>query len=280
MSAGRERRGGRGGRRPQLRRDRVQDEGPVVWGINPVTEVLRRRPSWVVEVLLAGSSARLDMVRDLARRNGVPVRLVSRQELPGAGKHQGVAARLRRPPFLDWAGLVGGLPPGGPFLLLALDRVQDPRNLGAVLRSAAAAGVRAVLLPRHGSAPLSGAAWKASAGAASLVDCCQVANLAAALQQLRRLGVWIYGADLSGSSSLFATEFALPLCLVVGGEGRGLRPLVRRQCDVLVRIPMAAGVESLNVAVSTGVLLYEIMRQSGRDLLPPLPGAAPAGPPP
>ncbi len=261
--------GGRKGGKHAPQHAPGREEGFAIWGVNPVAEALRRRPGWVKEVLLAGGNARLAAIYELARRKGVPVRSVSRPELPGSGKQQGVAAWLRRPSFLAFADLLDGLPAGEPFVLLALDQVQDPRNFGAILRCAAAVGVRAVLFPRHGSAPLSGAAWKASAGTAILVDCCQVPNLAVALQQLRDRGVWLYGADLAGSASLFATDFAFPLCLVVGGEGRGLRPLVRRQCDALVRIPMSAGVESLNVAVSTGVLLYEIRRQSGIAPLSP-----------
>jgi len=250
----------RKGRRARTDPAADADRRLLIWGVNPVTEMLRRRPSLVEEVTVAAANPRIDLIRRLAAEAGVPVVEGRRQEMP-EGRHQGVAARLRPPPFVEFESLIHRLTGGEELFLVALDCLQDPHNLGAVLRVAAATGVHAVLVPRHRSAPLSGTVFKVSAGTAALVDICRVPNLAVALQRLRQAGAWIYGADAAARSTLYETDFARPLCLVVGGEGRGIRPLVRKQCDELVRIPMAAGVESLNVAVSTGVFLYEIIRR-------------------
>ena len=167
-----------------------------------------------------------------------------------------VAAALSEnelPQFLD------GL--GKPPLLLILDGVQDPHNLGACLRSADAAGVDAVILPKDHSAPLNATARKVACGAAETVPVVRVTNLARTLRAIRDAGVWLYGAAGEAQQALYDVDLSGPVALVLGGEGKGLRRLTREQCDLLVKLPMAGKVESLNVSVATGVALYEAVRQ-------------------
>ena len=146
--------------------------------------------------------------------------------------------------------------------LLVLDGVEDPRNLGACLRTADAAGIDAVVVPKDHSAPLTAVAIKAATGAAETVPVVRAPNLARMLTWLKQAGVWVVGADSEAEQSLYAAKLAPPVAMVLGGEGRGLRRLTRDTCDELVSIPMAGAVQSLNVSVATGIVLFELLRQS------------------
>ena len=146
---------------------------------------------------------------------------------------------------------------------MACDSIQDPPNLGAIIRSAQAAGVNQLIVTRERSAPLGGTAEKSSAGAMSRVNICRVTNLSEALKKIKNAGGWIFGAVKDDEAqSIYHTDFNLPVCLVVGNEGSGLRPLVKRHCDVLVSIPMAGEIDSLNSSVAAAVILFEMLRQS------------------
>jgi 23S rRNA (guanosine2251-2'-O)-methyltransferase len=242
-----------------------------VFGLHAVGSLLQRDPARV-SVLLALESrtdTRMTEVLQLAEKAKVPVRRVSRRELDElvAGvSHQGVVAETgaalslgekELPAFLEALG-------GGAFLLV-LDGVQDPHNLGACLRSANAAGVDAVIIPRDRSAPLNATARKVACGAAESLPVIRVTNLARTLRFLREAGVWIYGATGDAESSLYETDFCGPLALVLGGEGRGLRRLTREHCDGLLSIPMAGSISSLNVSVAAGVFLFEVRRQRAQS---------------
>ena len=176
--------------------------------------------------------------------------------------HQGVMARLQATPQRQEKELPDFLDAleEPPFLLL-LDGVQDPHNLGACLRSAAAAGVHAVLLPRDRSAPITATTRRAASGAAETLPVFRVTNLARVMDSLRQRGIWIIGAAGDADTVLYEADLQGPVALVLGGEGKGLRRLTREHCDVLVKIPMAGAMESLNVSVATGVLLFEAARQ-------------------
>jgi 23S rRNA (guanosine2251-2'-O)-methyltransferase len=195
------------------------------------------------------------------RRAGVPVREVARGGLDGlgAGSHRGLLARLRPYAYAELSTVVES----AADLVLALDCVQDPRNLGAILRTGEAAGAGAVILPRDRSAPVTASVVRGAAGHAYRVPVVQVTNLVRALEQLKDLGWWVLGLSPRGETSLY--DIALPrrIVLVGGGEERGIRPLVRRSCDHLVSLPMAASVDSLNASVALGVALYEIRRRRG-----------------
>jgi len=239
------------------------------FGIHAVQAVLMASPGRVrvLQVQKGRSNERVQQLIELAREAGVRVEFVDRKRLDRrvSGAHQGVVADCHDlEPVAEaelearWAHL------GEPKLLLILDGVQDPRNLGACLRSAGAAGVDAVLLPRRRSAPLNAVALKTAAGAAESLLIVEVANLARCLDWLAKQGVWIVGADGEGDAPWSEGDFAGDVAVVMGGEERGMRALTRKHCDQTVYIPMARGVESLNVSVATGILLFEVVRQRQR----------------
>jgi 23S rRNA (guanosine2251-2'-O)-methyltransferase len=236
-------------------------EKTLVWGLHPVSEALQQSPERVLELwALAGrADGRMEALLELARAQGIAVQAVRRETLDnmaGGGVHQGVVARIAAAPALDEDALetlLDGLQE--PPLLLVLDGVQDPQNLGACLRSADAAGAHAVIIPRDRAATLTPAARKAAAGAAESVPLVRVVNLARCLKNLKGRGIWVAGADADGSPA-FAADLSGPLALVLGAEGAGLRRLTREHCDLLVSLPMRGRVESLNVSVAAGVLMY------------------------
>jgi 23S rRNA (guanosine2251-2'-O)-methyltransferase len=233
----------------------------IVSGFHPVREVLERRPR-AVEALLVQrgrKDARASEVEELARGAGVPVRLVGREELDRfAGRaHNGVAARVAEREYDEVGECLAGQK--GLRCVLFLDEVTDPGNLGAILRTAAAAGASVVLTERH-SAGLSETVSKASAGALERVKVGRVVNAARFLEQAKAAGFWIYGAAAEGES-LWSVDISGDSVLCLGSEGAGLRRLTRETCDRLVSIPMSPGAGSLNVSVAAGVLLYEWVRR-------------------
>jgi 23S rRNA (guanosine2251-2'-O)-methyltransferase len=239
-----------------------------VYGLHAVRAVLERRPESILGArLLHEGGRRVDeLAVDLARL-GVPVTRVKRADLDrlceGAA-HQGIVvdvASVREFSLGDFETLV--LDRGRAVRLLVLDGVEDPRNLGACLRTADAAGVDAVVVPKVHSASLTPAARKAATGAAETVPVLRAPNLARALTWLKEAGVWVVGADAHAERPLYTAKLAPPIALVLGGEGRGLRRLTRDLCDELIGIPMVGVVASLNVSVAAGVVLFELLRQAG-----------------
>lgn len=233
----------------------------LVWGLHAVREALARAPERVLELWVLGGRVddRMAEVVSLAREQGIACQEVRRDTLDGmagGGAHQGVVARLAAAAPLDENDLEALLDRlEGPPLLLVLDGVQDPQNLGACLRTADAAGVHAVVIPRDRAVGLTPAARKAAAGAAETVPLVRVVNLARCLRSLKDRGIWLVGAE-AGAPSAFKADLAGPLALVLGGEGGGLRRLTREACDLLVSLPMKGSVASLNVSVAAGALLY------------------------
>ncbi|HEX9626404.1 MAG TPA: 23S rRNA (guanosine(2251)-2'-O)-methyltransferase RlmB [Acidiferrobacterales bacterium] len=238
-----------------------------LYGWHAVRAALARHPERLERIWLdiKHQGARPQQLLDAARARGIPVERVpgARLDALAAGaRHQGVAAVLRAgAPVVseDLPAFLAGLE-ATPFLLV-LDGVQDPHNLGACLRSAAAAGAQAVIVPKDNAAPLTAAARKAASGAAEVLPLLAVTNLARALDQLKEAGVWLVGADGNAEQAVYTLDLTVPLALVLGGEGRGLRRLTRERCDFLARIPMAGSVESLNVSVAAGICLFEVVRQ-------------------
>ncbi|AOD14721.1 23S rRNA (guanosine(2251)-2'-O)-methyltransferase RlmB [Xanthomonas fragariae] len=236
-------------------------------GVNAVASSVENDADNVREVLIeAGSkNPRLTEIEEQARRKGIDVRRVNTQALDGVGgqvRHQGVAARYAAARL--WAeneleGLVEAAE--GRALVLVLDGVQDPHNLGACLRSAAAAGVTAVVIPKDKSATVNATVRKTSAGAADRIPVVAVTNLARCLRDLQKQGVWLYGLAGEAEASLYSVDLHGNVGLVLGGEADGLRRLTREHCDGLVKIPMPGDIESLNVSVAAGVTLFEAVRQ-------------------
>jgi 23S rRNA (guanosine2251-2'-O)-methyltransferase len=242
----------------------------IPYGLHPVEEALRsgsRRFDHVV-VARERQDQRLEKILEACRDRRVRVRSESREQLtllarnPG---HQGVVAFVRERTMLEIEDLLGSdAAAKTPPLLLALDGVEDPQNLGALLRSADGAGVTGVLLTERRSAPLSAVALKASAGAAEHVRIARVVNLVRALEQVKAANIWCVGLDERGTMDYTEYDFTTPCLLVLGREGAGLHDLVRRTCDHLLRIPMAGKVASLNVSAAGAVVLYEAFRQRRR----------------
>ncbi|MYJ96073.1 MAG: 23S rRNA (guanosine(2251)-2'-O)-methyltransferase RlmB [Proteobacteria bacterium] len=238
-----------------------------VYGVHSVRTLVEKRPESIQEALILKGSrtGSLPALRQALDALNVPVEEVERERLDrmsGGGRHQGVLVRtagIGEMGIAEFEELA--IERSRSFCCLVLDGVQDPRNLGACLRSADAAGVDAVVVPRRRAASLTAAALKAASGAAAAVPLVRVSNLAGTLRWLRKVGVWIVGADGAASQTIYQTGFRLPLALVVGGEGRGLRRLTLELCDETLSIPMRGVVESLNVSVAVGVLLFEVQRQ-------------------
>jgi 23S rRNA (guanosine2251-2'-O)-methyltransferase len=242
-------------------------DGERVFGLHAVRSLLERSPGRVRQlwVLDSRQDERLRELVGMAEAAGIPIDVRSRRELDqlgGQGPHQGILAEVAAQPVLTETALpdfLAGL--AEPPFLLILDGVQDPHNLGACLRSADAAGVHAVIVPRDKSVGLTPVVRKVACGAAETVPLVAVTNLARTLRGLREAGIWLYGAAGEATDSLYQTRFTGPLALILGGEGKGLRRLTREHCDGLFAIPMAGTVESLNVSVATGIALFEARRQ-------------------
>ncbi len=208
------------------------------------------------------ASRRLREILELCRQAGVPVRHQTREQLdrlaPGT-VHQGVVAVAAAKAYVELGTVLEKL--DHPGLLVVLDGIEDPHNLGAIIRSAHAAGADALLVPERRAAPLSGAAAKAAAGALEYLPVVRIGNLHRALGDLKRAGFWITGLDERGETSFFEVNFRGPTVLVFGAEGRGLRQQTRQACDFLAAIPVAGKIASLNVSVAAGVVLFEALRQ-------------------
>jgi 23S rRNA (guanosine2251-2'-O)-methyltransferase len=237
----------------------------VLYGLHPVEEAVRAGGGRIEVVLLARDrSPRLEKLAEFCRAAGVRVSAGSKDELTRLAKtdaHQGALAQLRDRRFLTVEDLLasGG---GERRFFLALDGVEDPHNLGALLRSADGAGIHGVLLPERRSAPITGVVAKTSAGATEHVAIARVTNLTRALEQMKKAGVWVVGLDERGTPDYTEFDFnGQDCCLVLGSEGTGLHDLVKKTCDHLLRIPMQGSVSSLNVSVAGAVVMYEALRQ-------------------
>jgi 23S rRNA (guanosine2251-2'-O)-methyltransferase len=238
----------------------------VLYGLHPVEEALKAGRRRFDHVLVARErdDLRLEKLVALCRESGVRVRHEAREQLTQMAQtpaHQGVVALVHPQEFLSIEDLFEPTKSGVARLLLALDGVEDPQNLGALLRVADGAGVDGVLLTERRSAPLSPVAVKASAGATEHLRIARVVNLVRALEELKRRNLWIIGLDERGSSDYDQFDLTGDCVLVLGREGAGLHDLVRRTCDHLLRIPMSGGVSSLNVSAAGAVVLFEAFRQ-------------------
>lgn len=240
----------------------------LLYGVNPVAEALRGSRRKPQELLLQDDarSSRLDELQQLARSQKVSVRLCRRQELDklaGNNRHQGAILRVAPFPYVSLAELLEIVRQDDrPAFLLVLDGITDPHNFGAILRSADAAGCQGVIVAKDRSCPVTGVVEKGASGALSHLPLCQVTNLARTMEQLREANIWLYGlAGEDDASALYDTDLKSDLALVVGSEGSGLRPVVRKQCDLFLSIPMQGGVSSLNASVAVAVSLFETVRQ-------------------
>jgi len=244
-------------------------DSDTIYGVHAVRVMLERHPSRVRTVLLAErrANARVRVIEELAQRHRLPVERVDMatlRQLLGDVAHQGVAADIAPLPPWSEDELLAALGSAAAPLLVALDGVQDPHNLGACLRTADACGALAVIVPRNRAVQLTPVARKVAVGAAETTPVAVVTNLARTLKILKDAGMWVVGADLAGERPPHAVDLTGPVVLVLGAEGAGLRHLTQQTCDYLVRLPQLGAVESLNVSVAAGMLLYEALRQRGK----------------
>lgn len=237
-----------------------------VFGLHAVESMLTQRPAEVKKILIqrGRDDLRVQQIADLAKRAGISVVPTPKNELSELvdGNHQGVVAICREQKGLDESalpGLIANL--NEPALLLVLDGVTDPHNLGACLRSADAAGVHAVIAPKDKSVGITSTVRKVACGAAENMPFFAVTNLARTLKNLQEQGVWIVGTAGEAEDYLWSYDFKTPTAIVMGAEGKGMRRLTRECCDYLVKLPMAGAVSSLNVSVATGIALFEAVRQ-------------------
>lgn len=231
-------------------------------GIHPVREALRAgRPLDKVLIAKGTASPRIQEIIELCRTNSVPVRFEPRELLDRTSEgvpHQGVVALGAVRKYLELDEAIYGAK-----LVVVLDGVEDPHNLGAIIRTAHAAGANAIVVPERRAAPLTETVSRAAAGALAYLPIVRITNVSQTLEKLKEKGFWIYGLDERGAEIYDQVEYTVPTVIVLGGEGKGLHPGVQKHCDVLVRIPMAGEVSSLNVSVAAGVVLFEWRRRQG-----------------
>ncbi len=246
-----------------------QGSGPsaeALYGVNAVKEAVGARPVEYVLVAQGHHSPRVQEIIDLCRAAGISLRFAPRMALDraaGTSQHQNVVAVCSAKPYDELETLVHA---GGQPLLVALDGVEDPANLGAIVRTAAAAGCGGVIIPERRAAGLSAAVARAAAGALEHLKVARVTNLVRALLDLKKQNLWVYGFEAQAEKSYLDLDYTGACALVLGGEGRGLHRLVREACDELARIPIQSAVQSLNVSVAAGVVLYEAVRQRSHRL--------------
>lgn len=242
----------------------MQEE--IIYGINPVKEALRgERRAFELFVAEGTADQRVEKLLKLAAEAGVPVRRRQRRDLQrlcATDHHQGVALRIEAFTYADFDDVLEAWRvKGESAVFVLLDGIQDPHNLGAIIRTAACAGAGCVIIPKDRAVGVSPTVEKVAAGATETVPVVQVTNLATTLEQLKGAGFWIYGADEKSGESLYRQKLTGNIAFVIGGEGEGIRPLVRKKCDVLFSIPLAGGVNSLNASVACGISLFEAVRQ-------------------
>jgi 23S rRNA (guanosine2251-2'-O)-methyltransferase len=245
----------------------------VLYGLHPVEEAIRSGGRRLDHVLIARErgNPRLDRLAELCKAAGIRVSLEGKDQLTRIAKaeaHQGAVALVKDRQFLTVEDLIAAPARFGKKFYLALDGVEDPHNLGALLRSADGAGVDGVLLPERRSAPITGVVAKTSAGASEHVPIARIVNLVRSLEQLKKANTWVLGLDERGTPDYTDFDFNTDCVLVLGSEGSGLHDLVKKTCDHLLRIPMAGSVSSLNVSVAGAVVMYEALRQRQHPITP------------
>jgi 23S rRNA (guanosine2251-2'-O)-methyltransferase len=237
----------------------------ILGGINSVTEALRgQRKFHKIYVEQERHNPRIEEILVLAQKKSVPIKTSSRKDLerfyPQA-PHQGVVAEVEPYVYAELDDIVAKASSEEGSILLVLDGIENPQNLGSIIRTAECAGVKGIILPRHRSVGVTPAVVRASAGATEHTAVVQETNLVNTLKTLKKAGFWVIGADMTGKQEYFHTQMPYPAVLVIGSEGRGIRRLVKENCDLLVRIPMFGQVNSLNASISAALLIYELVRQ-------------------
>ena len=246
-----------------MKRQSLSEKEIWISGINPVREALRAADIVSSELILARSDPRGLELEGLARSRGIRIGRGTREgltELAGHAHHQGAVLKIPEFPYARLEDLLER-PLAERDPLVILDSIQDPQNLGAILGSACFLGAKGVVIPKDRSARVTATVIKIAAGATSYIPVAQVTNLARTLGQMKDAGFWIAGLDVTGGKTLYEVDLTVPLCMIVGNEQKGIRPLIRSECDLLVRIPALGPLESLNAASAAAVALAEVQRQ-------------------
>jgi len=238
----------------------------LIYGINPVFEALQSGRCRIKEIWIAEGRhfKGLEGIISMAESKGVPIKRTERSQLDSLTKnapHQGVVSSIDHVTYADLDAVLQR--DTGEPLLLVLDGIEDPRNLGALIRTAGACGVWGVIIPKDRAVGVTPAVAKSSAGAVFHIPVVRVTNITATLRKIKERGIWVAGAAAEARTDLFHHDLRMPLAVVIGGEGRGMRPLVKRECDLLLSIPMRGKVNSLNASVAGSIILYEVIRQRG-----------------
>lgn len=242
------------------------ETGEIIVGRNSVAEALKSGRS--INKLMVAKGQRQGSVRSIigdAREQGLVVQEVETaklDELAGNNRHQGIAAFVAPISYVETEDILAKAADSNePSFVVLLDEIEDPHNVGAILRTADAAGVHGVLIPKRRSCPISATVAKTSAGAVEYVPVARIGNIGQTIKQLKEAGLWIVGADMDGDKEYYEADLTGPIAVVIGSEGKGMGRLTKEQCDFVVKIPMRGKINSLNASVACSLLLYEILRQ-------------------
>ncbi|KKQ34524.1 MAG: RNA methyltransferase, TrmH family [Candidatus Nomurabacteria bacterium GW2011_GWB1_37_5] len=247
------------------------NENNYIYGKRPVEELLMTEPSKVQKIFIKKTSFGKDYSRinDLASKNKIPVSFVDQKRISeiagGEAVSQGVAALVNETDFLDLDNFIAGLDMDKNPAVILLDELEDPHNVGAIIRTASAAGINGLIMGKHRQAPITAAVFKVSAGTAAKLPLIRVSNINNALDKLKDAGFWVMALDQDSRKSYWQQDYKMPLCFVVGNEGEGIREKTLDRADFKIKIPMKNEVESLNVSVSAALVMYERMRQVGNS---------------
>jgi 23S rRNA (guanosine2251-2'-O)-methyltransferase len=239
----------------------------LIYGIHPVKEALKSSHVQIEKILIGTHAPHpsLQSIIDLASERKIPVTFSPRESLERmtkGGVHQNIVGLVKETSYADVAEILSRWKKNATrALLLILDGIQDPQNFGALIRTALGCGVHGIIIPRDRSVGITPVVVKASAGAAAHLPIARVVNLAAAIDALKKEGIWVYGASGEAKDPVYQMDLDIDLAIVIGAEGKGIRPLVKKKCDRLFSIPMKGPVSSFNASVSGGIILYEVMRQ-------------------
>ncbi|HUL30174.1 MAG TPA: 23S rRNA (guanosine(2251)-2'-O)-methyltransferase RlmB [Thermodesulfobacteriota bacterium] len=239
----------------------------MIYGIHPVREALISSHLQIEKILIGAQSPHppLQEIIDLAHEREIPVTFTTRDSLDQmtkGGVHQNVAGLMRETPYADLSAIFHRWKKEGSHsLFLVLDGIQDPQNFGSLIRTALGCGVHGIIIPKDRSVGITPVVIKASAGAAAHLPIARVVNIAATIDLLKKEGIWVYGAEGEAKDLIYEVDLDIDLAIVIGAEGKGIRPLVKKKCDRLFSIPMKGPLSSFNASVSGGMILYEVMRQ-------------------
>jgi 23S rRNA (guanosine2251-2'-O)-methyltransferase len=242
------------------------DEKEIVYGKNPVEGLLETNPKRINKLYLAKGvkfDPKIKNIISLAKQNRIVVQDIPREKMDSlaGGVHQGIAASVSPVKYADFDELLAKIKDKKNALLVILDKVEDPHNLGAIIRTAAAAGADGIIIPQRRSSQITSTVEKSSAGTVEKIAICQVVNLNATIETLKENNFWVIGAEGSANTYYFQQKYDMNCAIVMGGEDSGISPLVKKNCDLLVKIPMAENINSLNVSNAASILIYEIVRQ-------------------